>query len=122
MLSELTWHSLLTTFWKAAEPAHVAMRLLPSTSQRSSRRWGYRPLGENGTFFQRVPLREIAVDSSNCSATLLGQGIAQNLKWGEDFIMSGSPWNENASVEAPVVFVGYGVISPDGQYDDYSGV
>src|SRR4051812_7794802 len=83
---------------------------------------GLQAAGENGTFFQRVPLREIAVDSSNCSATLLGQGIAQSLKWGEDFIMSGSPWNENASVEAPVVFVGYGVISPVGQYDDYTGV
>jgi hypothetical protein len=49
-------------------------------------------------------------------------GSALRLKWGDDFIMSGNPLKPDASVEAPVVFAGYGVKTPDGRYDDYSGV
>ncbi len=49
-------------------------------------------------------------------------GVAREFKWGDDFLMFGSELEPNVSVEASVVFVGYGVKTPDGTYNDYAGV
>src|SRR5271156_6324883 len=70
---------------------------------------GLKPAGKDGTYYQRVPLREITVEPDKCSMTLTENGSASQLKWGEGFITRGSELNPDASVEAPVVFVGYGV-------------
>jgi Peptidase family M28/PA domain len=80
---------------------------------------GLKPAGTDNTFYQRVPLLEISVETSKCGLTLMESGIANQLKWGQDFIMPGNPAKVDVSVEAPVVFVGYGVKS--GAYDDYAG-
>jgi hypothetical protein len=83
---------------------------------------GLKPAGVDGTYYQKVPLREITVDPEKCALGLTEGGSTTELKWGEDFLMRGSPVAQDASVEGPVVFVGYGVRTPDGKYDDYAGV
>ena len=83
---------------------------------------GLTPAGTAGTFYQRVPLREVTVVPEKCSVTLTENGNPVDLKWGDDFITPGSAVREDTEVEAPVVFVGYGVTTPDGGYDDYAGV
>ena len=83
---------------------------------------GLKPAGRDGTYFQQVPLREVTVDPDKCAARITENGSSQQLKWGDDFLMRGNPINPDAFVEAPVVFVGYGVKTPDGRYDDYAGV
>jgi hypothetical protein len=83
---------------------------------------GLKPAGQDGTYYQRVPLREITVEPDKCAVTITESGSASQLKWGEDFIMRGSEVSPEVSVEAPVVFVGYGVRTPDGKYDDYAGL
>src|SRR5579872_733272 len=83
---------------------------------------GLQPAGVNGTYYQRVPLREITVEPDQCAMSVTENGVTSQLKWGDDFIMRGNDNNPDSSVEAPVVFVGYGVRTPDGKYDDYAGV
>ncbi len=83
---------------------------------------GLKPAGVDGTYYQRVPLREITVDSDKCAVSINENGSTTQLKWGDDFIARGSEVSTDASVEAPVVFVGYGVRTPDGRYDDYASV
>jgi hypothetical protein len=83
---------------------------------------GLKPAGQDGTYYQRVPLREITVEPDKCALTVGQNGSASRLKWGDDFIMRGSAVSPDASIEASVVFVGYGVRTPDGRYDDYAGV
>ena len=83
---------------------------------------GLTPAGAAGSFYQRVPLREITVIPEKCSFTLTENGNFSTLKWGDDFIMFGNALKEDSEIEAPVVFVGYGVATPDGSYDDYAGV
>ncbi len=83
---------------------------------------GLKPAGQDGTYYQRVPLREITVEPDKCAVTITESGSASQLKWGEDFIMRGSEVSPEVSVQAPVVFVGYGVRTPDGKYDDYAGL
>ncbi len=83
---------------------------------------GLKPAGQAGTYYQRVPLREITVEPDKCALTVGENGSASQLQWGDDFIMRGSAVSPDASIEASVVFVGYGVRTPDGRYDDYTGV
>jgi Peptidase family M28/PA domain len=83
---------------------------------------GLRPAGRDGTYFQRVPFREITTEPDKCSLSVTWDGSTTQLKWADDFLMRGNEVNPDASVEAPVVFVGYGVKTPDGRYDDYAGV
>jgi hypothetical protein len=83
---------------------------------------GLKPAGVDGTYYQRLPLREITVDPDKCAVSITENGSTRRLKWGDDFVARGSEVNPDAFVEAPVVFVGYGVRTPDGRYDDYAGV
>src|SRR5271170_5843410 len=83
---------------------------------------GLKPAGNDNTYYQRVPLREITVEPEKCAFSITENGSTSRLKWGDDFIMRGSEVYPDASAEAPVVFVGYGVRTPDGRYDDYAGV
>ncbi len=83
---------------------------------------GLKPAGRDGTYYQRVPLREVTVEPDKCSMSVTENGATTQLKWGDDFITSGSKVSPDISVEAPVVFVGYGVTTPDGKYDDYASV
>lgn len=83
---------------------------------------GLKPAGQDGTYYQRVPLRQITVEPEKCAMSITENGATSQLKWGDDFLMGGSAMKQDASAEAPVVFVGYGVKTPDGRYDDYAGV
>lgn len=83
---------------------------------------GLAPAGTAGTYYQRVPLREVIVVPEKCSVTLTENGNSVSLKWGDDFLSGGNVLSEDTQFEAPVVFVGYGVTTPDGSYDDYAGV
>ncbi len=83
---------------------------------------GLKPAGVDGTYYQRVPFRQITVEPDKCEMSVTGNASTTHLKWGDDFIMRGSEVSPDISVEAPVVFVGYGVTTPDGKYDDYAGV
>ena len=83
---------------------------------------GLNPAGEGGTYYQRVPLLEVMVDSQKCAVSITENGSPSELKWGDDFIVLGRAGTADASVEGSVVFAGYGVRTPDGHYDNYSGV
>src|ERR1700730_8986979 len=46
---------------------------------------GARPAGDNGTYFQRVPLVGVTTQpSATLSAAVWGKGL--DLKWGDDFV------------------------------------
>ncbi len=83
---------------------------------------GLKPAGKDGTYYQRVPLREITVIPEQCALSVTENGSTSQFKWGDDFITRGSEISPDVSVEGPVVFVGFGVKTPDGKYDDYAGV
>jgi hypothetical protein len=83
---------------------------------------GLAPAGEGGTFFQTVPLRSARVDGAKTSLTLTLNGQKQNLVFGRDYLMEGEPGRAESTVEAPVVYVGFGVTAPDQNYDDYKGI
>ena len=83
---------------------------------------GLEPAGDNGTYFQNVPLRSMRPDTSKTTFTLTRGGKEETLVFGQDYIAPGDPVRADTSVEAPVVFVGFGVTAPEQGYDDYKGV
>ena len=49
-------------------------------------------------------------------------GKEQKLTYEKEYMLRGDPLNTEALVEAPVVFVGFGVTAPEFSYDDYANV
>jgi hypothetical protein len=83
---------------------------------------GLKPAGVNGSYYQFVPLRERTVDKARCELSLDRGRSNEHLAWGRDFLMGGNPESPDVRVEARVIYVGYGVVAPDQDYDDYAGI
>ena len=88
---------------------------------------GLRPGGLNGTWFQPVPLRKAVLDTSKSSLLLVANGPGANSKEqklvdGQDYVLTGDVTHAENKLEAPIIFVGFGVTAPEANYDDYSGI
>src|SRR5579863_5016455 len=83
---------------------------------------GLEPAGDNGTYFQSVPLRAMEPDQERSTLSLRRGGTEQVLIFGKDFISLVDPGRTEVSVEAPVVYAGFGVTAPERSYDDYAGI
>ena len=83
---------------------------------------GLKPGGVNGTYFQAVPFREYKLDRAKATLTIKRGTASQVLVFDKDWVAAGSVRYPETSIEAPVVFVGYGVTAPEFQYDDYAGI
>ncbi|HTM41419.1 MAG TPA: M28 family metallopeptidase [Terriglobales bacterium] len=82
---------------------------------------GLQPAGVNGTWFQPVKFRGSKLMSGESSLILVRDGKEQALKEGDDYETSGAVSFTDVNMDAPVVFVGYGVSAPERHYDDYAG-
>ncbi|MGC2402452.1 MAG: M28 family peptidase [Acidobacteriaceae bacterium] len=84
---------------------------------------GARPAGENGTYFQAVPLMAVHTDAQKTTFTLLpAQGAPIELKYGEDYVTKDQTGAPSVDLNAPIVFVGYGIDAPEYQWNDYQGI
>ncbi|MEA3037000.1 MAG: hypothetical protein QOH04_2777 [Sphingomonadales bacterium] len=82
---------------------------------------GLRPGGEDGGWFQWVPLRS-AILSGTPTITVTGPSGTQAVENGKDAIVGGSLSEEKQDVSAPIVFAGYGLDAPRLGMDDYKGL
>ncbi|MFZ1702177.1 MAG: M28 family peptidase [Pyrinomonadaceae bacterium] len=77
-------------------------------------RWGFKPAGDNGTFFQKIAIRSESTDPDNNKLSIGGQSF----NFLDDFFrISG-----NASFNGPAVFVRDGWMVKSKNIDAYSGV
>jgi hypothetical protein len=83
---------------------------------------GLQPAGDAGTYFQNVPMRSLKVDQAASTFSLTRDAKTQTLAFGKDFVAFADPGRSESSVEAPLVFVGYGVTAPGQNYDDYKSI
>src|SRR5882724_6202336 len=83
---------------------------------------GLQPAGDAGTYFQEVPLRSFKPDEARSTFTLMRAGKEETLAFRTDFIVGGDPLRPDVSIEAPVIFVGFGVTAPEQRYDDYKQI
>jgi Zn-dependent M28 family amino/carboxypeptidase len=89
---------------------------------------GLQPAGEDGGFTQTVPMRSVQLDPSRSSLSLRPALPAKApaepipLRLGEDIVAGSMGPAGTTQLEAPLVFVGYGVTAPEHGWDDYDGV
>jgi hypothetical protein len=84
---------------------------------------GLEPAGDDGSYFQRVPLIETSLDPAATTLTLEPSGgRKETLVFGRDYVSSGSAFDRTIAISAPVVFVGHGVEAPEQQHNDYANV
>ena len=84
---------------------------------------GLKPAGDNGTYFQKVPLYAVHTVEDQTTASFVPQhGQPIPLAYGEDFVTKDQTGSESADIDAPVVFVGYGIDAPEYHWNDYAGV
>ena len=84
------------------------------------RQAGLQPAGADG-FYQPVKFVSRQIVEANSSAALVREGKAEPLTLGEDAIFS-TRVDLTPQVEAPLVFVGYGLSVPEKNYDDLAGL
>jgi Zn-dependent M28 family amino/carboxypeptidase len=80
---------------------------------------GLQPAGVNG-FYQPVKLQSRQIDESGSSLALVRNGATEPLVLGQDAMFS-TRVNLAPSVDAPLVFVGYGLKVPEKNYNDFAG-
>ncbi len=83
---------------------------------------GLAPYGENGGYFQEVPMRTATLKSSGSKVSVTIDGNTKDLVLGDDFMMYGNVLSAEGSVAAPVVYVGYGIHAPNLGHDDLEGL
>src|SRR5215467_128352 len=84
------------------------------------RKAGLAPAGTQG-FLQPVKFHAWKIVESGCAIELVRGGKAESLTLGEDAYF-GRGEAPAPSVEAPLVFVGYGLTVPEMNYDDFAGL
>lgn len=80
---------------------------------------GLKPKGANG-YLQPVRFDVQRIQAAQSSLTLLQGGQEHRLTLGEDALL-GSRLPQPKDIEAPLVFVGYGLHIPEANYDDLAG-
>jgi Zn-dependent M28 family amino/carboxypeptidase len=77
-------------------------------------RWGFKPAGDDGTFFQHIALSRNKVDMAQTRLEINGQ----TYKPGEDFIAAGN----GGSVSGQLVYAGNGWLIKSKNMDAYQGI
>ncbi len=83
-------------------------------------RAGLKPAGEQG-YIQPVKFKTLELDESASSLALVRDGRSNKTTLGEEAII-GTRVEPAASVEAQLVFVGYGLRIPEASIDDFAGL
>jgi Zn-dependent M28 family amino/carboxypeptidase len=84
---------------------------------------GLAPAGDNGTYLQQVNFVGMKVIPDQTSFALIpAHGQPVLLKFGDDFVVSNQTLTPTTTLDAPIVFVGYGATAPEYYWDDYANV
>lgn len=82
------------------------------------KQWGLKPAGVNGSWYQRVHFDVERVIAEKSSLALVSGGKDTPLAIGQDAVL-GTRLQQPARIEAPLVFIGYGLNLPESGYDDF---
>ncbi|HEY1866207.1 MAG TPA: hypothetical protein VGG55_03975, partial [Candidatus Acidoferrales bacterium] len=84
---------------------------------------GVQPAGDDNTYFQRVPLYAVhTIEDKTRFSFVPASGSPIELAYGTEIVSKDQTGQAMADVDAPIVFVGYGIHAPEYHWDDYAGV
>src|SRR6059058_3692900 len=79
-------------------------------------KWGFKPAGDDGTFFQKIALHRDAIDPSTSFGVIGGQRFA----YGDDVVRTGG--TNDGTVSGQVVFAGDGWMIKSKNLNPYAGL
>ncbi len=83
---------------------------------------GLAPGGEDGSFFQRVPMVRGVRERDGARFAITRDGRTQEIAFETEFLPAINFTAGAAAITAPMVFVGQAVHAPELQHDDFAGV
>jgi Zn-dependent M28 family amino/carboxypeptidase len=81
---------------------------------------GLRPGAADGSYFQKVPLMGITTEPGTSLTLAAGRGSVP-LKFGEDYVAWSRTEEAVTDQKSDLIFVGYGIVAPEFDWDDYKG-
>ena len=84
--------------------------------------YGLKPAGDNGTFYQNVPMVGVGTLPETKFSFSEDGGKSFEAKNLTDFVTNNESQTETADIDAPIVFVGFGIKAPEYDWDDYKTV
>src|SRR2546426_4606154 len=81
---------------------------------------GLKGAGKDGSFFQPVSLVGVKADPKT-ELRINGPDKAEAFKFADDFVAFTGAQTEHVSVNADLVFIGYGIDAPEQKWNDYKG-
>jgi len=83
---------------------------------------GLQPAGENNSFFQQVPLIAVhTIEDKTKFSFVSVAGKPVDLTYGSQIVSKDQTGQPTAEIDAPIVFVGYGIHAPEYKWNDYAG-
>jgi Zn-dependent M28 family amino/carboxypeptidase len=86
------------------------------------RQMGLAPGGIEGSYFQPVPIRRAWLVPGTASMSLERNSVTTSFTFVDEFFMRPSKSSPDSSVDAELVFAGYGIEAPELEYNDYEGL
>jgi len=83
---------------------------------------GLKPAGDNGSYLQKVPMVGVTPGSETRFTLIPSHGSAMDLKPLDDYVAYDQTQQPESTVDADIVYVGYGIEAPEYNWDDYKGV
>ncbi len=84
--------------------------------------YGLAPAGDNGTYFQNVNFFGVTTDPRQTHFAFVPKSGAEiPLKFADEYVATDQTHSEKSVIDAPLVFVGYGINAPEYKWDDYKG-
>ena len=84
--------------------------------------YGLKPAGDRGSYLQQVPLVGVTTQPETAFAIVPEHGNPMTLRFLEDYVATDQSQQPESEIDAPIVFVGYGIEAPEFKWDDYKGV
>ncbi len=83
---------------------------------------GLAPAGDGGSYLQKVRFTGVHTLPATTAALQPAQGEAIPLQLGSDFVTNNQTQTGSVDIDAPIVFVGYGIDAPEYRWDDFRGI
>jgi Zn-dependent M28 family amino/carboxypeptidase len=84
--------------------------------------YGLKPAGDDGGYLQKVAFTGVHTLATTQASLQPEHGGALTLKLGQDFVVGNQTQTDSVDIDAPLVFVGYGIEAPEYQWNDYAGI
>jgi len=84
---------------------------------------GLKPAGDNGGYLQKVEFTGVhTLPATTVALQPQRGGGAMDLKLGEDYVTNNQTQTADVDIDAPIVFVGYGIEAPEYGWNDFKGI